>query len=79
MGVQDRGGRPRKGRRCGRFGSIGLLEERGERARLRDALAATRELKTAMGTMGFNEQGDLVYPTFMVKIVGGKDTPARKS
>jgi branched-chain amino acid transport system substrate-binding protein len=51
----------------------------GDRAKLRDALAATRDLKTAMGTMGFNEQGDLVYPTFMVKIVGGKDAPARKS
>jgi branched-chain amino acid transport system substrate-binding protein len=51
----------------------------GDRARLRDAIAATTGLKTAMGAMEFNRQGDLVYPTFMVKIVGGKDTPARKS
>ncbi|MGE3272461.1 MAG: ABC transporter substrate-binding protein, partial [Chloroflexota bacterium] len=51
----------------------------GDRATLRDALAATRGLKTAMGTMEFNAQGDLVYPTFIVKIVGGQDTPARKS
>jgi len=51
----------------------------GDRAKLRDAIAATRGLKTPMGTMEFNGQGDLVYPTFMVKIVSGKDTPARKA
>jgi branched-chain amino acid transport system substrate-binding protein len=51
----------------------------GDRAKLREAIAATRGLKTPMGTMEFNAQGDLVYPTFMVKIVGGKDTPARKA
>ncbi len=51
----------------------------GNRTGLRDALAATQGLRTAMGTMEFNGQGDLVYPTFMVKIVGGKDMPARKS
>ena len=50
-----------------------------DRAKLREAISATRGLKTPMGTMEFNGQGDLVYPTFMVKIVGGKDTPARKS
>jgi branched-chain amino acid transport system substrate-binding protein len=49
-----------------------------DRAKLRDAIAATRGLRTAMGTMEFNQQGDLVYPTFIVQIVAGKDTPARK-
>ena len=47
-----------------------------DRAALRDALAGTKGLKTAMGTMQFNEQGDLVYPTFMVRIVNGRDTQA---
>jgi branched-chain amino acid transport system substrate-binding protein len=50
-----------------------------DRSQLRMALAATRGLKTAMGTMEFNQQGDLGYPTFMVRIVGGRDTPARRS
>jgi branched-chain amino acid transport system substrate-binding protein len=50
-----------------------------DRIAIRDALAATKGLKTAMGTMQFNEQGDLVYPTFMVRIVNGRDAPARAS
>jgi branched-chain amino acid transport system substrate-binding protein len=49
-----------------------------ERARLRDAIAATKGLRTAIGTIEFNQQGDALYPPFLVRIVGGKDSPARK-
>ena len=42
--------------------------------KVRDAIAATKDLPTPMGAISFNDNGDPNYPTFMMQVKDGKPT-----
>ena len=44
--------------------------------KLRDAIAATKDVDTPVRKLSFNEQGDPAYDTFLVQIKDGKEVPA---